>query len=597
MGGRRRTSCHCHLMNSKHPPLSPSVNATIRELLLERRWDWILALFFFVIKASPIWMMPYLVAPMIDAAVHPTAEGKSIVLRNGIILAVLILQNIPTHTLFARFLSRGCRHVQMELRTRLIEKFQQLSLAYHDSRPSGTLQSKILRDVDQVELSIRWLFSNGWGSLVSLIATVSICLVAEPRMLIYFAITTPLAILLGRIFRGRMQKHQREFRIEVESMSGRLQEMLSMIPVSRAHALEDLEVHTMRRSLKAIHARGQAVDWIMEFFGCSAWATFQLFYIGSLIFAIWLAWHGTLTAGQVVMFQGYFGMAIGNVTALLQVVPQLSQGKEALRSIGEILGSEEVEQHDQKESIKSVEGRISLENVSFHYPNHLERPSLHELSLEFKPGECIAVIGASGAGKTTLMNLIIGFIKPSDGILRLDGRDMTTVNLKEYRRFLAVVPQQTVLFSGSIRENITYGIEEVKPELFERVLQNSRVSDFLNQLPHGIETRVGERGAKLSGGQRQRIAIARAMMRDPRILIMDEATSALDSETEKKIQEAMHELVKGRTTFIVAHRLSTIRDADRIVVLNQGRLVETGSPSELLLKPNGWYRRYLELQS
>ncbi|MES2307562.1 MAG: ABC transporter ATP-binding protein [Verrucomicrobiota bacterium] len=572
-------------------------SSEIKVLIANRRWDWILAAFFFIIKQSPAWMMPYLLAPMIDAAIHPTPEGKSIVVRNGIILSLLIIQNVPTHTIFARFLSRGCRSIQMELRTRLIEKFQQLSLAYHDSKPSGSLQSKILRDVDQVELSIRWLLNNGWGSLINLVATIVICVISEPRMLIYFIITCPFAIILTKAFRKKMEKYQREFRTEVEGMSGRLQEMLSMIPVSRAHALEDLEVHTMRRSLQAIHSRGQSVDWVMELFGSSAWATFQLFYIGSLVFAIWLAWHGTLTPGQVVMFQGYFGMTIGSVTMLLQVVPQLTQGKEAMRSIDEILESKEVETHDEKSSVEKVEGRFSLENLSFHYANHPERPSLHELNLEFKPGECIAVIGASGAGKTTLMNLIIGFNPPTSGVLRLDGRDMTTLNLKEYRRFIAVVPQQTVLFSGSIRENMTYGITNVTPEHFDQVLKDSRVADFLDQLPHGIETRVGERGAKLSGGQRQRIAIARAMMRNPRVLIMDEATSALDSETEKKIQEAMHALVKGRTTFIVAHRLSTIRDADRIVVLNQGHLVETGSPEELLQKKDGWYRRYLELQS
>jgi ATP-binding cassette subfamily B protein len=569
----------------------------IKGLIWDRRRDWFLAAFFFVIKQSPQWMMPFLFAPMIDAAVRPTEEGKMIVMRNGIILALLIVQNIPTHTLFSRYLSRGCRSIQMELRTRLIEKFQQLSLAYHDSRPSGSLQAKILRDVDQVELSIRWLVNSGWGSLVSLVATVVICVCSEPRMIFYFIVTCPFAIFLTKVFRRKMEKHQREFRTEVEGMSGRLQEMLSMIPVSRAHGLEDLEVHTMRRSLKAIHSRGQEVDWVMELFSSSSWVTFQLFYVGSLVFAIWLAWHGILTPGQVVMFQGYFGMTINSITALLQVIPQIAQGKEAMRSMEEILGSSEVETHEQKESVSQVEGRFTLEKVSFHYAQHPERPSLHELSLDFKPGECIAVIGASGAGKTTLMNLLIGFNPPTSGVLRLDGKDMTTLNLKEYRRFLAVVPQQTVLFSGSIRENITYGVQDVTPERIEKVLKDSRVADFLGQLPQGIETKVGERGSKLSGGQRQRIAIARAMMRDPRVLIMDEATSALDSETEKKIQEAMHELVKGRTTFIVAHRLSTIRDADRIVVLNQGRLVEVGSPEELLQKPEGWYRRYLELQS
>lgn len=552
---------------------------------------------FFVIKQSYVWIMPFLIAPMIDVAVHPTPQGEKVVLRNGLILAFLLLQNIPTHTVFARFLSRGCRYVQMELRSLLVQKFHQLSLAYHDSHPSGALQSKILRDVDQVELSIRWLFNQAWGSLISLLATLVICFWTEPLMVLYFLISGPVVLVLGKLFRGRMAKSQRELRMEIEEMSGRVQEMLSMIPVSRAHGLEDLEVDSLQKNLRQIQSRGQSLDWVMELFSSSAWMTFQMFYVGSLIFAIWLSWKGKLTAGEVVMFQGYFALAVTNVTILLQFIPQLTQGKEAFLSIEEILHSEDIEQNQNKEAVTEVEGRFSFENVSFYYPQQSQNPSLHHLQLEIKPHECVAVIGPSGAGKTTLMNLIIGFNKPTEGVLRLDGRDMSTLNLKEYRQFLAVVPQQTILFSGTIRDNILYGIRNISSAQMEKVLVHSRVADFLQHLPEGIETRVGERGAKLSGGQRQRIAIARAMMRDPRVLIMDEATSALDSETEKKIQEAMRELVKGRTTFIVAHRLSTIREADRIIVLNQGKIVEMGPPSELLQKPHGWYNRYLGFQN
>lgn len=569
----------------------------VLDLLRDQKKNWVISGLFYIIKASPVWMMPFLLAPMIDAAIHPSPESQSIVIRNSIILAVLLLQNIPTHTLFAEFLSRGCRSVQLELRARLIQKFQQLSVAFHDSRPSGSLQSKVLRDVDQVEMMVRFIMNNGWGSIVTLVATLVICLKSEPRMLLYFVTTIPLAILLLKFFKNKMEKQHRYFRLEVEGMSGRLQEMLSMIPVSRAHALEDLEVSTLRRNLESIRAQGQKVDRIVELFGSSSWVTFHLFYVGSLVFAIWLAWKGTLTPGQVVMFQGYFSMMIGSVSALIQVMPQITQGKEAIRSIDEIIQSQEIETHDHKKIVREVRGHFAFEAVSFQYPKPSERPSIHELSIEFKAGECIAIIGASGAGKTTLMNLIVGFIEPTSGKILLDGEDLNTLNLREYRKSIAVVPQQTVLFSGTIRENITYGINSYSEERFQKVLRDSRVEDFLSQLTQGLDTKVGERGSKLSGGQRQRIAIARAMMRDPRILIMDEATSALDTETEQKIQEAMKELVKGRTTFIVAHRLSTIRDADRILVLNQGKLMEFGSPQELSQKVGGWYRRYLDLQS
>ncbi|MFZ4397317.1 MAG: ABC transporter ATP-binding protein, partial [Kiritimatiellia bacterium] len=253
----------------------------------------------------------------------------------------------------------------------------------------------------------------------------------------------------------------------------------------------------------------------------------------------------------------------------------------SVRSIGEILENPDIERNEGKAAVSEVQGRFEFRDVTFSYPNS-SQPSLRDFSLVVEAGQTVAVVGESGSGKTTLMSLIIGFRRPERGQILLDGRDMETLDLRQYRRQLAVVPQQTVLFSGSIRDNITYGLPEVPEAKLQDVLRMARVNEFLDDLPDGLDTEIGEHGSKLSGGQRQRIAIARALIRDPHVIILDEATSALDVISEKLVQEAITELIRGRTTFIVAHRLSTIRNASRVLVLRDGTLVESGRHDDLV---------------
>jgi ATP-binding cassette subfamily B protein len=228
-----------------------------------------------------------------------------------------------------------------------------------------------------------------------------------------------------------------------------------------------------------------------------------------------------------------------------------------------------------------VVGRFEFRGVGHTYPES-DRPSVADFDLDVRPGETIALVGGSGAGKSTVLNLVIGFLRPSEGRILLDGADMETLDLRDYRSWLSVVPQESILFEGSVRENVTYGMEDVPEETVRAALRDANALEFIDRMPHGLDTVVGERGARLSGGQKQRLAIARALIRDPRVLILDEATSALDSRSEALVQQALTRLVRGRTVFVVAHRLSTVRNADRIVVLDDGRIAEIGSHTELL---------------
>ena len=241
-----------------------------------------------------------------------------------------------------------------------------------------------------------------------------------------------------------------------------------------------------------------------------------------------------------------------------------------------------------KKKLSSVEGNVVFDHVSYKYPNGTSFV-VEDFSLDVKKGECIAVVGASGSGKSTLMNLIIGFLKPTSGTLTIDGDDITTLSLSDYRHFISVVPQNSLLFSGTIRENIVYGLEKVDNDAVERAAEMANLNEFVKDLPNGLDTFIGEQGGLLSGGQKQRVTIARALIRDPKILILDEATSALDNISEYQVQKAISGLIKGRTTFIVAHRLSTIRDADRIVVMEAGRCVEVGSYEELMQKKGKFF--------
>ncbi len=535
----------------------------------------------FVIKHSPVWIMPVLTADVIDIVVqhHPLSELWFAAGLMGVLIAV----NLPLSQIFIRALSKSVRTVETNLRMALARRLQELSIGYHRRVSPGVLQAKFVRDVENVIEGTRQSIDTGLAAITTLIGAVVITAVRVPEFLVVFALAVPASAALIVAMRSRMTARNQAFRAQVEQMSARVSEMTHLIPITRAHALEADELARIDQSLLGVREAGIRLDVVNGRFGALSWIVFQLLSVLCLVGAAWVAWTETfdVTAGDVVMLSSYFMSLTGSVTALLSLAPTIAKGLESVRSMGEVLTEPDIERNAGKANAGAVEGSFTFEDVTFAYSDAPDEHAISGLNLKVHPGETVAFVGPSGSGKSTVLNMVIGFLTPVHGRLLLDGRDMEHLDLRTYRQHLAVVPQESFLFEGSVRANVTYGNDDLGDDAVRTALRDANALGFVEQMG-GLDAVIGERGARLSGGQRQRLAIARALIRDPRVLVLDEATSALDTASERLVQEALARLMQGRTTFVVAHRLTTIRGADRIVVMQGGRLVEQGTHEDLV---------------
>jgi ATP-binding cassette subfamily B protein len=568
---------------------------TLRYLLKDQRKNVALAVFFFSIKHSPAWLIPVITANMIDIVV----EKKSTVdlAINSAALIFVVAQNFPTNLLYVRFLATAIRETENRLRSALVVRMQQLSIGYYQKTNAGALQTKVVRDVENIEQMLRHMSDGGLAALNGLIGAIVVTSIRVPNFLIFFIVVAPIASITIIRLRKSLNEYNEDFRSQIEKMSSRVNEMTTLLTVTRAHGLERRAVGRMKDSFATVQEAGLRLDRINGRFNAAAWVTFQMANVLCLILSAYFALNGMfgISAGDVVLLTSNFGMLIGSIILLASLAPAISKGFASITSLGEVLESPDLEINQGKKDVEKVDGVIEFSDVAFTYPtNH--KPSLKNITFSAKPGQMIALVGPSGSGKSTLINLVIGFLRPSSGSIRVDTLDYKDLDLRTVRKFLSVVPQESVLFDGTIAENISYGLSDVTESDIRTALKDANALEFVEAFDDGIETIVGERGARLSGGQRQRLAIARALIRNPRILILDEATSALDSESERLIQDALSRLMLNRTTFVVAHRLSTIKEADLILVLEDGAIVQTGTHAQLVLE-SGVYKRLYDAQS
>ncbi|GAB3271313.1 ABC transporter ATP-binding protein [Kineosporia babensis] len=570
----------------EHPPqiIDPEhpVRSLVR-LLARRPGRMSLALGAFVLKEIPMWMLPVITAAIIDTV----AEGGEIGSVVGwLLFAVLLLaQNYPNHLVYTRNFMMVVRDTGAELRNVLAMRLQTLSIGFHARSTSAVVQNKVVRDVENIELMLQQVTHPLLSATMVVGGAATMTAILVPQFLPVYLLTVPLALLIRFTVAKRSRTRNERFRLEMEGLAARVGEMASLIPVTRAHGLEQTAVDRVATGVDKVRREALKLDMLNGHTASMSWVSMQFLGVLCLALAAVFSLTGTLPIGpgDVVLLSTYFTLLTQGLIQLLGLLPVAARGVESVRSIAEVLAEPDLEHNEGKRAVPAVTGTLSLQSVRHRHPD-AKVDSLHDIDLEIRPGETVAFVGPSGAGKSTVLNLVLGFIRPTQGRILVDGQDMQELDLRTVRRFVSVVPQEPVLFEGSIRDNVAYGLEDVTDEQVLDAMRDAQALDIIQTQPQGWDTVVGERGARLSGGQRQRIAIARALIRKPRVLLLDEATSALDPESESQVKQALSELMGGCTTLVVAHRLSTIRQADRIVVLEGGRIAEIGSHDELLAR-------------
>ncbi len=573
---------------SKHPL------STLHRLLQIPTWKGPWYVFLYLVKSSATLLLPLYLEELVRFAKDPSAFPMWWFWALNIGYLLLVFQNIPTHLLFVKMVHQHIRGMEHRLRTSLVARLQQLSIRFHTESESGRLQAKVLRDVDLVVQMASNLFHLGLSTSTTIIWGLAVAFYTDPMIGVFFVVTAPIAAFLIYFFKKRLRQHNHEFRDTFEQMSSRVSEMIDTIPVARAHAEEEKEIERAKSTLNEVYHAGMRIDRTNHFFSAASFVAMRIAIVAVVAVTAWMVATNFMPIERIMLYYGLFGLVVNALVQLLSFTPIISNGFEAMRSIGEILECPDIEYNHGKKKVNNVKGDITFKQVHFAYDE--DRPILHDFNFHIKAGDCVAFVGESGSGKSTIMNLAIGFYRPQQGSIFLDGEDSRNLDLRTWRSHIAVVPQQTILFSGSIRDNITYGHKYIDDEQVWKAVDAANLRSVIEELPDGLDTEVGENGMSMSGGQRQRLAIARALVRDPKVIVLDEATSALDVISEKSVQEAIDNLIEGRTVLIVAHRLSTIRRANHVVVMKNGQCIEHGEQEELLSR-GGEFSRLKLLQA
>ncbi|MDP4118758.1 MAG: ABC transporter ATP-binding protein [Bacillota bacterium] len=564
----------------------------VYNLFLQNKFDFIISILLYFVKSVAIWVIPIVLAGAINIATnHVMGKGGDVkdIWMWAIVGLIVLVINIPFNALYVHFSSRALRNIGAGMRNSLVKKLQHLSITYHKEIESGRLQSKFIRDMEAIEFLNNQMIMTLVPAIITASVTMLIVIYKNWLMACLFVAIIPINLVIVRSFRNKIRKNNRDFRHEVENVSSKVSDMIEMIPLTKAHGLEEEQIQRLNESLINLKNTGLRMDKTGGYFSSINWVSYNVIINLFVIVAAIMAYYRKIEIGDIVMYQTYFNMVMNHINLIINMYQEMIKGVESLKSVTEIMVSDDIEDNRDKIKLRYVHGTVQFDNVSYHYPND-EKTIIKDFTLNVKSGECIAFVGASGCGKSTIMNMIIGFLKPVKGVLKIDGKEINLLNLEDYRKFIAVVPQNSILFTGTIRENILYGVKNVNEKKMQEIMDKANIREFVDKMPNGLDTFIGEHGGKLSGGQKQRISIARALIRDPKIIILDEATSALDNISEYQVQQAMGSLIKDRTTFIVAHRLSTIRDANRIVVMDEGRIVEMGTYEELMENRGEFYK-------
>ena len=587
----RNTEEEIERFYGSHKENPPTPAQQILFLFRLHKWGFLLSFLIRAVKTMPLVLFPIITANIIDIVSSGEIRTQMFKFWANICVALFSLMANILFAWFDCLVFRAIvRKIEVGLRSAMIRKLQLLSISFHTDSQAGAITNKLIGNVENVA----GIFLNFVGNLFVIIVYVisaTIMTIRDcPTMSLFYLLFIPTTIVLSRRFRRPIKLHNQDYRLDLEKTSAAVTEMLGMIQISRAHGLQKNEHKRMDRYFNHIYGTGKQLDVVNQVFGAVSWVCLQFFQLLCLCFSAYLATKSIITVGMIALFQSYFSTIVTRVSTVINAIPDLSRGMEGCVSIAEVLCADALE-HSGKKELLQVSGHIELKDVTFRYKAD-EKNILSHFSLDIPKKSSIAFVGDSGSGKSTLVNLIIGFIMPQEGCVTVDGNNLADIHLSSYRKHIAIVPQHTILFSGTLLENLTYGMSYVTIEQVRKLITAVGLDELVAKLPGGLNAQISESGANLSGGEKQRISLVRALLREPRVIILDEATSALDAENEKRVTNVIDTILGTCTVVMIAHRLSTIKNVDNIVVLEDGAIAEQGSFDELMEKKGIFYRRW-----
>ncbi|HRE75674.1 MAG TPA: ABC transporter ATP-binding protein [Flavobacteriales bacterium] len=485
-----------------------------------------------------------------------------------------------------------------DLRRDAYKKLVSLPISFFNKNKVGELNSRISADITMLQDTFNTTLAEFVRQFIVIIIGISALAWISWKLSLIMIATIPVMAIVAVFFGRFIKRLSKEAQDKVAESNGIVEETLTAIASVKAYANEAFEVVRYKKAadeIKNLSMRGAV--WR------GAFVSFIIFAIfGSIVFVLWqgvlLTQNGEIAKGDLVSFvvmSVFLGASFGSIPELFARIQKSIGASERLMDLFDET-SENISMEIEKKGMERLKGEVAFEHVSFHYDSRPDFPVLNNVSFTVPAGQQIAIVGPSGAGKSTIASMLLRFYDPVEGCIRFDGKDALQYNLSQLRDQMAIVPQEVILFGGTIRENIAYGKPGASDAEIEDAANKANALEFIQKFPSGLDTIVGDRGVQLSGGQRQRIAIARAVLKDPSILILDEATSSLDSESERLVQDALEKLMKGRTSFVIAHRLSTIKRADQIFVVEDGQIKERGKHDELVLVNEGLYNKLSKMQ-
>ncbi len=566
--------------------------------LLPYRGKFIIGLAFLLFSSLTFMAFPAVTGVLLDAAVgNESAFTQDLDLIALLLFGVIVLQGIFS---FFRvyFFAQVSENAIADIRKNLYSQFMGLPLTFFEQRRVGEITSRITSDVSYIQDSFSITLAELFRQVTTLLVGIGFIMFYSVKLSLFMLATFPVLIILAMIFGKKLKKLSRKTQDELAITNVIVEETLQAIQVVKSFTNELFEINRYRTALNRTVKTA-----ITTSFYRGAFISFIIIGLfGGIILVIWygatLVQRGELSIGELTSFILYTTFIGASVAGLGDLYAKIQVSLGASDRILEILDLpvEHTELGLSSAHAVRFNGQVRYENVGFSYPTRLDLQVLQNIHFEIRAGEKIALVGPSGAGKSTIVQLLMKFYQVDQGSIFVDGQNINFMPLHDLRSNLGIVPQEVLLFGGTIRENIAYGKPDATEEEVLMAAQKANALQFIQSFPEAFDTVVGERGIKLSGGQRQRIAIARAILKNPAILILDEATSSLDSESEKLVQDAMDELMKDRTTIIIAHRLATIRKVDKILVIDRGQIAEQGTHAELSSNPEGIYTNLLKLQ-